>query len=153
MLEVIVTIIVTVFVFVILIPEFLELFRLKQCAGAEGMVGARGKVIESNSGSGWVQIGDERWAARSADNHPLSTGESVEVVAIEGLTAVVRQAAGAPMQPDTRSWAFLHPVRASALGFVVVGGSAILLIYSSEWSALLPFISALLVSAVASENG
>jgi membrane-bound serine protease (ClpP class) len=49
------------------------------------MIGAEAVVLED----GWVRIAGERW--RAAGDAPLRPGETVRVVAIDGLTLVVER--------------------------------------------------------------
>ena len=58
--------------------------------GKEGMIGARGKVIENirPARDGWVRVRGELWRAAAEEN--ISKGETVEVVAIEGLLLRVK---------------------------------------------------------------
>lgn len=58
--------------------------RRRSRAGAEAMIGAAAVVIED----GWVRIAGERWRTRA--DAPLDPGTTVHVVAIDGLTLVVR---------------------------------------------------------------
>jgi membrane-bound serine protease (ClpP class) len=63
--------------------------RRRARSGAEAMIGAEAVVIAD----GWVRIAGERWRARSVaplEDAPLEPGATVEVLAIEGLTLVVR---------------------------------------------------------------
>src|SRR3954469_23583305 len=59
--------------------------RRRAVVGAEAMVGAAAVAL----GDGWVRVGGERWRARA--DARLAAGESVEVVAVDGLTVVVRR--------------------------------------------------------------
>ena len=59
--------------------------RRRAVVGAEAMVGAEAVVL----GDGWVRVAGERWRARGDGR--LTPGEPVEVVAVEGLTVVVRR--------------------------------------------------------------
>jgi membrane-bound serine protease (ClpP class) len=63
----------------------------KPTTGREGMLGAKGKVISplSEEQQGEVSITGELWRARSQQGN-LTAGEKVEVVAMEGLTLIVR---------------------------------------------------------------
>jgi len=58
--------------------------------GAEAMVGARGEVMESIQPprQGWVRIHGELWRATAAEG--TAKGESVEVVAVDGLLLRVK---------------------------------------------------------------
>ena len=59
------------------------------------LVGRRGVVVVAipagTGGRGQVRIGTEDWSARSAGEEAIATGETVEVVAIEGVAAIVRR--------------------------------------------------------------
>ncbi len=59
--------------------------RRRSNAGAEAMIGATAVALED----GWVRIAGERWRART-EGGPLEPGETVEVVAVDRLTLVVR---------------------------------------------------------------
>ncbi len=66
--------------------RFLRRYRVS--TGAEGLVGQRGEVIEPFSGgSGRVRVHGEIWAARHQS--PLTSGERVRVVRVDGLTLEV----------------------------------------------------------------
>lgn len=59
--------------------------------GAAALVGQRGVVVSAIAdGHGQVRIGGEVWSARSyADDQQLPVGVAVDVVGIDGATAVV----------------------------------------------------------------
>lgn len=61
--------------------------RRPQVSGAEEMIGMRGRVLGDFEGVGSVHIHGERWQARSVS--PLRAGDSVRVVAIDGLVLEV----------------------------------------------------------------
>jgi membrane-bound serine protease (ClpP class) len=61
--------------------------RRRARVGAEAMIGGRAVVLDD----GWVRVQGERWRARSSV--PLEPGSEVEVLALEGLTLVVRPVA------------------------------------------------------------
>jgi membrane-bound serine protease (ClpP class) len=61
--------------------------RRQVVSGVEGMVGRRAEVLEDFTGEGWAMIDGERWRATSAT--PLKRGQSVRVLAIDGLTLTV----------------------------------------------------------------
>jgi len=65
--------------------------------GAEGMIGATGKVVESRGKSLVVQIGGEIWNGRSSP--PLRDGDRVEVLAVERLVLVVKSLDAPPAIP------------------------------------------------------
>jgi len=59
--------------------------------GAAALVGQRGTVVTAiGDGRGQVRIGGEVWSARSyADDDHLAVGTPVDIVGIDGATAVV----------------------------------------------------------------
>lgn len=67
----------------------------KKSLCSDQIVGARVKVaepIDNAAGSGEVRVGTELWAARSvADDVTFSVGETVQVVACEGVRLVCRK--------------------------------------------------------------
>ena len=62
--------------------RFLRRYRIQ--TGAEAMVGRRAEVLERCSPEGRVRIAGEIWNARS--ERPVAQGETVRIVAVEGLT-------------------------------------------------------------------
>jgi membrane-bound serine protease (ClpP class) len=62
--------------------------RRSVTTGAQGMVGARGVVLESLAPGGRVRIGDEVWNARS--DAPIDVAHDVIVVGVQGLTLIVK---------------------------------------------------------------
>jgi len=65
-------------------------FHKQISTGAEGMMGAEGKVVEPLHPGGSVLVTGERWKATSVEGD-IDAGESVEIVGIEGLTLKVRR--------------------------------------------------------------
>jgi membrane-bound serine protease (ClpP class) len=63
--------------------------------GAEAIRKREGVVDDWNGKEGWVIVEGERWRARS--DKPLSPGDKVKVIEIDGLVLVVRQAKGAAL--------------------------------------------------------
>jgi membrane-bound serine protease (ClpP class) len=61
--------------------------RRRAGVGAEALIGARAEVLDGD----WVRVRGERWRARATD--PLRPGETVEVVARDGLVLEVRRPA------------------------------------------------------------
>ena len=53
----------------------------------EDLIGATGSAISLIDREGWIQLGPERWRARSRT--PIPDGAPVRVVAIDGLTLEV----------------------------------------------------------------
>lgn len=62
--------------------------RIRIRTGAEGLLGERAEVIEACDPRGRVKIVSEIWNAECAEG--AGSGETVEVVAVEGLTLRVR---------------------------------------------------------------
>lgn len=60
--------------------------------GAEAIRRREGVVDDWHGKEGWVIVEGERWRARS--DRPLSPGDKVKVIEIDGLVLVVRQAKG-----------------------------------------------------------
>jgi membrane protein implicated in regulation of membrane protease activity len=58
--------------------------------GAAALIGQRAVVVVAIAdGAGQARIGGETWSARSYDDQPLPVGTAVDVVGIDGATAVV----------------------------------------------------------------
>lgn len=55
----------------------------------DAMNGARAHVTEWSNGEGYVTVGGELWRAASKDT--LSTGDTVSVTAVDGLTVKVKK--------------------------------------------------------------
>jgi membrane-bound serine protease (ClpP class) len=84
--------IVTFAVFVLaLLRLVVQAQRKRPVTGAEGLVGARGKVESELRPDGWVLVEGERW--RAVAQEPVSAGETVSVEAVEGLLLRVRKGA------------------------------------------------------------
>lgn len=63
--------------------------------GVAALVGRRATVVERvDAHSGRVKLGGEIWSARSYDNSVIEVGASVDVVEIQGATALVYEADG-----------------------------------------------------------
>ena len=68
-----------------------ESARMPKLNGAEGMLGARGRVANSGERSTMLFIHGELWSA-DATNEALAVGDEAIVVGIEGLRLRVRKA-------------------------------------------------------------
>ena len=66
-------------------------FHIKQVTGKEGMIGEKGKVIESLTPRGTVVFKGEYWKAESVEDN-IGVEELVEIVRVEGLTLKVKRA-------------------------------------------------------------
>ena len=65
-------------------------FHRRRVAGAEGMVGLRGEVIEPLQPVGVVRVKGEYWKAES-ENGEVPAGKTVEVSSVKGLVLRVRR--------------------------------------------------------------
>lgn len=65
--------------------RFLRRYRIR--VGAEAMVGRHAEVLEGSPGDGRVRLSGEIWNARS--EVPVTRGQIVRIVAVDGLTLVV----------------------------------------------------------------
>lgn len=63
--------------------------RRRSRIGAEAMVGMTAEVVERCDPEGWVKLDGELWRARA--DEPAERGDRVEVLAVDGLTLVVRR--------------------------------------------------------------
>ena len=64
-----------------------EAYTVEPRPAAAGLLGARAVAEEALAPEGVVRVGPELWRARLAkDEAPVAAGESVRVVAVEGLT-------------------------------------------------------------------
>jgi len=64
--------------------------RKKKVAGAEGMIGLEGEVVESLTPKGVIRVGGEYWQAKSLDGH-IETGEEVEILGLNRLKLEVKR--------------------------------------------------------------
>ncbi|MEY2973739.1 MAG: hypothetical protein RIR49_159 [Actinomycetota bacterium] len=63
--------------------------------GRDWMVGSEGVVVESVAPDGVVRVGDADWRARTNRATPVEAGETIRVVAIDGITLEVEPLEGA----------------------------------------------------------
>ena len=83
--------IVLVLIAIILIKFYIFYPHFKRPAtGMEGMIGLRGRTLETLNPSGRVKIRGEIWTAKSLDGKILE-GKEVEIVDAEGLELLVRK--------------------------------------------------------------
>ena len=94
-IQAVVFIIVTVAVLIFLRPLAVKYINDKaEKTNVESMIGKRAKVIvdiDNMNAKGMVCIDGMEWTARSADGKELSKDTLVEVVAIEGVKAIVKE--------------------------------------------------------------
>ncbi|MBZ9537374.1 nodulation protein NfeD [Modicisalibacter tunisiensis] len=79
--------------------RFLRLRRRRPKTGQDELVGARAVALHDFTGAGHVRLFGERWRARCRS--PVRAGQTLRVVAVDGLTVEVEPAATEP--PDTAS--------------------------------------------------
>lgn len=73
-------------------PLALRMFRRGTgvSTGTDALLGASGVVVSAvDATGGQVKLRGEVWSARSHDGTPIAQGVTVDVIAIEGATAVV----------------------------------------------------------------
>jgi membrane protein implicated in regulation of membrane protease activity len=79
----------------VLFPFVREAYSVHSRPPADGMLGARAVVEESLAPEGVVSVGPELWRARLAKGEgAVGAGETVYVVAVEGLTLRVSRRPG-----------------------------------------------------------
>jgi membrane-bound serine protease (ClpP class) len=64
--------------------------RRPVATGREELVGERGRVLECSGRDAWAEVRGERWQVRAEQS--LHAGDTVQVIAIDGLTLLVRPA-------------------------------------------------------------
>ena len=74
--------------FAFALAKVVQIRRRPATVGAHTILGARGQVRRE----GMIAVNGELWQAHTEDGEPLRTGEEVDVVAVEGLSLVVRRA-------------------------------------------------------------
>ena len=81
----------------VLFPFVREAYTVEPRPAAGGMLGATAVAEEPLAPEGVVRVGPELWRARLAKGEaPVAAGESVRIVAVEGLTLRVSRSAGPP---------------------------------------------------------
>jgi len=81
--------------FVVGMPSMVRSRFATPTIGREWMIGEIGEVVEAVDPDGVVSVGDARWRARTNRATPVTTGEPVRVVAIDGVTLEVEPLEGA----------------------------------------------------------
>ncbi len=92
-----------VLAFVVGMPSMVRSRFATPTIGREWMIGATGQVIEAVDPDGVVSVGDARWRARTNRATPVSAGQPVRVVAIDGVTLEVEPLEGAARDHRERS--------------------------------------------------
>jgi membrane-bound serine protease (ClpP class) len=76
---------------IVIVRLVLQAQRRRPQTGREGLVGQRGRAEGELLPEGWVIVQGERWRARADER--VESGESVEVLSVEGLLLRVRKGA------------------------------------------------------------
>ena len=82
--------------FIFAIGAAVRAHRRKVTTGREGMIGERGRARSALTPEGSVFVAGEIWRARAADGAPISEGEAVEVMGLDGFTLLVRRSGARP---------------------------------------------------------
>jgi len=81
--------------FIFAIGAAVRAHRRKVTTGREGMIGERGRARSALTPEGSVFVAGEIWRARAAEGAPISEGEAVEVMGLDGFTLLVRRSSPA----------------------------------------------------------
>ncbi len=81
--------------FVVGMPSMVRTRFATPTIGREWMIGQLGKVVEAVDPDGVVAVGEGRWRARTNRATPVTAGQQVRVVAIDGVTLEVEPLEGA----------------------------------------------------------
>jgi membrane-bound serine protease (ClpP class) len=81
--------------FVVGMPSMVRSRFATPTIGREWMIGEIGEVVEAVDPDGVVSVGDARWRARTNRATPVTAGQPVRVVAIDGVTLEVEPLEGA----------------------------------------------------------
>src|SRR5919197_810813 len=74
--------------------------RRQAKVGAEALLGATARVVSRLDPDGRVQVKGELWQARSTGAEPLEPGAAVRILALEGLTLVVKPEPSPGLPPE-----------------------------------------------------
>jgi membrane-bound serine protease (ClpP class) len=74
----------------------MRVHRLRVVTGVQEMIGAAGQVLDWNDGHGHVLLRGERWRARATSQAAITTGDTVIVRSVDGLTLSVDAAHASP---------------------------------------------------------
>lgn len=84
-----------VLMFVVGMPSMTRTRFATPTVGREWMIGAEGVAVVEISPEGTVQVGDGQWRARTHRATPIPAGDTLRVVAIDGVTLEVEPLEGA----------------------------------------------------------
>ncbi len=77
--------------FFFIVGKAVATLKLKPSTGAERLIGMQGIVKETLAPRGIVLADGIRWQAVSADDTSIAKGETVEIIAVQGLTVTVKR--------------------------------------------------------------
>lgn len=80
--------------FIVGMPSMVRTRFATPTVGREWMIGEEGTVVDAVDPDGVVDVGDARWRARTNRATPVSVGDTVRVVAIDGITLEVEPLEG-----------------------------------------------------------
>ena len=63
----------------------------RKYTGRENLVGSIGTVREALTPEGWAMVNGMLWKARSTDGSNIEKNERIQVVALDGLTVIVKK--------------------------------------------------------------
>ena len=84
-----------VLTFIVGMPSMVRTRFATPTIGREWMIGQIGVAVENIDPEGLVEVGNARWRARTNRATPVSVGEPIRVVAIDGVTLEVEPLEGA----------------------------------------------------------
>jgi membrane-bound serine protease (ClpP class) len=87
---IITSVIITSFLFLVVIGLGLKAQRLKPVTGLEGLIGETGESLEALTPAGTVRLHGERWKAESIAGN-IEEGEKVRVIRVQNLKLYVEQ--------------------------------------------------------------
>jgi membrane-bound serine protease (ClpP class) len=85
----------TMLAFIAGMPSMVRTRFATPTIGREWMIGADGTAVDAIDPEGVVQVGDGQWRARTNRATPIPAGDSLKVVAIDGITLEVEPLEGA----------------------------------------------------------
>lgn len=80
----------TAFLILVALAAVIKTHKNKVTTGIQGMVGESGKAVTEVGEEGKVFVRGELWNARTADGSAISKNTRIEVVSLDGMTAVVK---------------------------------------------------------------
>jgi membrane-bound serine protease (ClpP class) len=81
----------TAFLIVVALAAVIRTHKRRVTTGEQGMIGLTGKAITHIGPEGKIFVRGEIWNARSENGEPLEEGDRVEIMALEGMTVLVKK--------------------------------------------------------------